>query len=101
MKGLIKYIKEDYNKTKATLIAIFEGKAKFRYNKKEFFKFDIYKILKVNGVWYLVIVLAFFVGYFVAAKRYEGICNNLMNEIYFPVNKYVLDNISQILGGLK
>lgn len=73
-----------YKKIKEFFIllwAIVTGNAEMIVDPKEFFKFDFKAILKENWRFFILVIGAFFVGWFCAGMYYQSILNTTIQEI--------------------
>lgn len=64
------------------------------------------EVIRQNWVWFLIVILAFFCGWFVMAKNYQNVCNLhivrefypwLLNESIPPPPEMFAKNVSKIL----
>jgi len=103
VKGLLKFFLDDIKETSSTLWAMLRGKAKLKYPEKELFKIDWGDILKTYWPLFIVIILAFFCGYYVAAKTLESKCHNMVVDLIqtqghrFGIIKNISFNISNFV----
>ena len=86
LKGLFNVLKFFYTDTKTDIqwvIKFFKGEAKIRkFTPEELQELTLANILKENWIMFLLITLAFFVGWFVSAKYYQQTCNVFIYETY-------------------
>jgi len=103
VKGLLKFFWEDIKETSNTLWAMLRGKAKLRYSEKKLFKIDWVDMLKTYWPLFIVVILAFFCGYYVAAKALESKCQNIVVDLIqtqghrFGIIKNISFNISDFI----
>ena len=74
IKWLINDVKEDLKTVKEILKGDYKGK----YTTKQFFTIDWKELLSRYWLLFLIIVLAFFVGYFFATQRMQDACNQFI-----------------------
>ena len=81
--SFFKWLFRDVKSDLETLKEIGKGEYKSKYTLKEFFTFDWEEMSKKYGVWFLLLILAFCVGYFVATQRLQDACNQFIidNEL--------------------
>ena len=80
IKSVILFI---YNDIKGDIICIKEivkGTYKPKYTLKEFLTFDK-SFIKESWLFFLIIILAFCVGYFFSARVYSNMCNEIIMNI--------------------
>ena len=84
--GFIKFIYNDFKTDFITLTHIIQGKYKCKYTLKEML--DFRNVLQQNWLFFLIIVLAFCVGFFFASQYYQQQCNEFIVENYLNYSKY-------------
>jgi len=92
LKNVILFI---YNDIKGDIICIKEivkGTYKPKYTLKEFLTFDK-TFIKDSWLFFLIIILAFCVGYFFSARIYSNVCNeiimNMTKKVISPIVPYL------------
>ena len=80
-----------------TIKAMLQGKAKMKIHPREIFK-DLDVTFKENYVWFLLLILAFASGNFMAGKHYQNECNEYIWENYHDQVNFDFsdDNIKKI-----
>lgn len=80
-KGLIRWIIDDFISDFEFVANVLKGKQEleFKYTWKEVI--DIRPAIKKNWIFILLIILAFFAGYFYSAQHYQDVCNSIIIDI--------------------
>ena len=96
IKNIIKFVnliiadlKEDFH----TLGAILAGKAHLKVSKEELFS-GWGQTFRANWLIFIIIILAFFSGMFVAGKYYQNECNTIIVKEFYP--KILVDNYPKL-----
>jgi len=79
-KPFLKFLIDDFKSDWQTLKEIFQGKYKCKYTLREII--DIRKALQEYWLFFLIIILAFFVGRFYESQRCQDQCNTFIIENY-------------------
>ena len=82
---LLKFLWDDTKETFSTLWAIITGKAKLKHDRKELFKIDWLDMLKTYWPFFIVVILAFCMGYYYSAKVYEDACNKIIADLQYTM----------------
>ena len=96
-KWLINDLKEDFK----TVKELGRGEYKSKYTLKQLFTVDWRKMIKEYGLFFIIIILAFCMGYFYATQRLQDACNQFIinNDLIIrPVYEktlYIAQNITE------
>ena len=77
MKSIFLFIYNDIKSDIKCIRELLNGSYKPKYTLKEFFTFDK-KFIQESWVFFLIIILAFCVGYFFSARVYSNVCNEII-----------------------
>lgn len=87
IKDFFEFIYKDTKTDLLFLKKLGEGKTELKFNKEELKELlDVKGFLKENWLFFLIVILAFSVGYNVAAAYYENTCNELIYQEYIKPN---------------
>jgi len=78
--GLIKFLIEDLKKDFITIKKIIKGTAKIDPKKRKELTTGWNTFLADNWLFFLIILLAFFSGWWIASQYYQSVCNQLISE---------------------
>ncbi len=84
LRELILFIIDDFKKDVQFLQKLFKGELKIDKEKLDYKSFDLKLFLKEYWSWYLLIILAFFTGFFYSAMHYQAECNLYIQEEVIP-----------------
>jgi len=94
-KTAILFLYNDTKKDIKCLKSLLDGTYKPNISFKEFWCFDKKRYIKDNWMVWLVIILAFCVGYYVSAQIYSNVCNEIiMNLTDKTITPYYLSNLN-------
>jgi len=83
--NIFKLIYEDIKNDLSVLKAMFQGKAKLKFNPKDI-TFDIWLDSMKTYWWvFMLIALAFVCGILMSSQYYESKCNEFIQEKYIPL----------------
>ena len=96
LKFLINDLKEDFKILKLLLTGKYDGE-RFQKNMKK--AMNLWpQILKTFWIFYIIIILAFFVGWSLSAKYYHAKCVNIINTEIIPQANGFVQKEQQKLG---
>ena len=79
----LKFFVADIKSDIKFLIDLKKGKVKVKkFSKEEWKELSIKSVLKENWIMFLLIFLAFVVGWFVASQYYQNVCNQFIWDTY-------------------
>ena len=94
--SFFKWLFRDVKSDLETLKEIGKGEYKSKYTLKELFTVDWKALAKNYSLWFLLLILAFCVGYFFATQRLQDACNQFIID-----NELVKATVRSGLEGFK
>jgi len=92
-KNIIQFLIEDTKEDIRIIKKIIKGDIEPKFSIEDFKEISFMDILKENWIWFLIIILAFFCGYFFASQQYSNACNEFIFKegLVKPIGNSVLN----------
>jgi len=102
MKKIIKWIINDFKTDIIFLRQLFKGEYKLTEKKREEIRnaFSITGLITNNWVWLLLIIAAFFCGWFIAAQHYQNVVNEFVANVSKTYIPYAKNSASNLFANL-
>ena len=91
LKEFFAFIWADFKSDVRFLKDLVSGKVKADIDLSSLGKADYIKMLEDSWIWYLIIALAFFCGFYYASQYYQDQCNQILLDRLEPVVNYTID----------
>jgi len=86
LKEFLAFIWADFRSDVRFLKDLVNGRVKADIDLSGLRKADIVKMLEDSWIWYLIIALAFFCGFYYASQYYQHQCNEIIYNLNAPPN---------------